>query len=92
MNRILWNRRGDRGGDIDEIVLHNATVHVEQMDSRCWWIGIELVDGGYWAGNFTADSRGRMRFWEQERDGFEWDEDRSHEDVIDRVRAAGEGE
>lgn len=78
MNRILWNTRDH---DIDEIVLHDAsTVHVEQMDDRCWWIGIDLPDGGYWSGNFTADSRGRMRFWEQERIGFEWDEDKSHDE------------
>lgn len=77
VGRILWNRRDK---DIDEIVLHDATVHVEQMDDRCWWIGIDLPDGGYWSGNFHADSRGRMRFSEQECVGFEWDEDKSHED------------
>jgi hypothetical protein len=42
-DRILWNRRptGPRDtGDIDEIVVHDCTVHVEQMDERCWWIGV----------------------------------------------------
>ncbi len=74
MNRILWNRRDH---DIDEIVLHDAkTVHVEQLDDRCWWIGITLADG-YWAGNFIADSRGRMRFAEQEGTVV-WAEDREH--------------
>jgi len=76
MNRILWNVRGD---DIDEIVLHNATVHIEQMGNRCWWIGITLPDGGYWAGNFTT-RKSRMRFTQQEMWGFDWDHDRSHDD------------
>ena len=75
MNRILWNKRDE---DIDEVVLHDATVHVEQMNDRCWWIGIYLSDDRYWMGNFVADSRGRMRFVEQENEGIEWAEDRSH--------------
>lgn len=74
-NRILWNQRDH---DIDEIVLSDvATVHVEQMNDRCWWIGITLANGTEWSGNFTADSRGRMRFDEQEGNVV-WDEDREH--------------
>ena len=73
-NRILWNVRG---GDIDEIVISNCTVHVEQMDSNCWWIGITRADGGYWAGNFHT-RRSRMTFTEQEREGFEWDHEGAH--------------
>ena len=77
-NRILWNVRDE---DIDEIVLHDATVHIEQMDDRCWWIGVTLNDGGYWSGNLHCDSRGRMKFTEQEsRDGFELDMDDAHDD------------
>ena len=78
VNRILWNERGD---DIDEIVLHDvATLHVEQMDDRCWWIGVNLANGGYWAGNFIAKSRGPMRFTEQEMTDFEWDSDAAHDE------------
>lgn len=88
IGRILWNTRGD---DIDEIVIHNATlVHVEQVDDRCWWIGITLPDGGYWAGNFHCDSRGRMKFTEQETWGFEWDDDDTHELALhERTDGAG---
>lgn len=76
-NRILWN---ERDHDIDEIVISDvATVHVEQMHDRCWWIGITRNDGSYWAGNFFATSRGRMTFTEQEQEGFEWDKDDTHE-------------
>lgn len=85
VGRILWNERpaqslpGGGGGDIDEIVVRNpAVVHVEQMNDRCWWIGVYLDDDRYWMGNFVADSRGRMRFVEQENAGVEWDEDREH--------------
>lgn len=76
--RILWNRRGDGvkdAGDIDEIVLHGVDVHIEQMDDRCWWIGMYRGDDR-WAGNFSCDSRGRMTFSEQEDDlGFDKDEE-----------------
>ena len=76
MNRILWNKRGK---DIDEIVLHDVErVHIEQMDDRCWWIGVYLEGvARYWMGNFVADSRGHMRFVEQENAGIEWDQDAS---------------
>lgn len=76
MNRILWN---ERGGEIDEIVLHNATVHIEQMGDECWWIGITLPDGGYWAGNFFARSKKRMTFTQRETWGIEWGRDDTHE-------------
>ena len=55
------------------------TVHIEQMDDRCWWIEIVRQDGTYWMGNFVADSRGRMRFVEQENNGVEWEHDATHE-------------
>ncbi len=77
MNRILWNQRN---GEIDEIVLHDATVHIEQMGDGCWWIGINLPNDGYWAGNFFAKSRKRMTFTQQEMWGFEWQDDRSHDE------------
>lgn len=76
MNRILWNS-GEN--DIDEVVFENVDVHIEQMTPRMWWIGI-YIDGveTYWSGNFVCDSRGRMSFMEQERAGFDWDEEASH--------------
>lgn len=76
-DRILWNRRTD-DPDIDEIVVHDATIHVEQMNDRCWWIGVYRGDT-YWMGNFHCDSRGRMRFTEQENNGIVWEEDDSHD-------------
>ncbi len=86
-DRILWNRRPDplkgwdREQDIDEIVIHGCTVHVEQMDNRCWWIGVTKTDDPqvYWSGNFSCDSRGRMRFTEQESRGIVWGSDLTHE-------------
>jgi hypothetical protein len=79
-NRILWNVRGE---DIDEVVFRKPRlVHVEQMTERCWWIGVYFGDihGPSWMGNFVADSRGRMRFVEQENDGVVWDENGSHDE------------
>lgn len=75
-HRILWNVRGD---DIDEVVFdHPKLVHIEQMHGRCWWIGVSLPDGGYWAGNFECDSRGRMTFTEQDSERFDWTDDDEH--------------
>lgn len=72
-HRILWNPGRD---EIDEIVLHDVeTVHVEQMDDRCWWIGVTMKDGSCWEGNFH--SRRRMTFTEQEST-VEWDRDEEH--------------
>lgn len=84
MNRILWNRRprdARDGGDIDEVVLHDVhTVHIEQMNGQCWWIGIYIDRDHYWMGNFTADSRGRMTFSEQENAlSDDWEHDGTHE-------------
>lgn len=83
MNRILWNRRPSDGdtGDIDEIVLHEPnTVHIEQMDHQVDGDPPAAGNGRYWMGNFVADSRGRMRFVEQENVGIDWERDESHED------------
>lgn len=83
MKRILWNRRPSPcvAGDVDEIVLTDvSTVHVEQMSTRSWWIGVTLADGSEWSGEFVADSRGRMMFLEQEST-VEWDRDETHGDV-----------
>jgi hypothetical protein len=81
-DRILWNRRPKNVsdvGDIDEIVAHNVTVHIEQMDDRCWWIGITWPDGSSWDGNFHATKKGEMTFGQQcHRDGG-WPSDEEHE-------------
>lgn len=86
-NRILWNRRPtDRdAGDIDEIVIdHPTSIHVEQMDDRRWWIGIYLSEEGQecrrWTGEFIANSRGRMGFYEIECD-LKWDRDEAHPEL-----------
>lgn len=86
MNRILWLRRPRNAepGSIDELVLHDAaTVHVEQLDERCWWIGLSGVGGNSdaeWSGYFTTDRRGRMRFTQGANDGVVWDRDATHEE------------
>lgn len=78
MSRILWN---ERGGEIDEIVAHNVTVHIEQMSDSCWWLSITDAAGGRWAGNiYSASGRAKVTFTEQENDGLVWDEDDAHEE------------
>ena len=71
MNRILRNE----DGTIDEVLVENATVHVEQMSGDCYWMSID-VGGAYWSANFVAD--GFVALEEQADDGVPWDEDRTH--------------
>lgn len=55
MKRILWNRRPTGPtdpGDIDEIVADGATVHVEQMHGRCWWLSPHCLDDDQGAFDF----------------------------------------
>lgn len=81
-DRILWNRRPKNArdtGDIDEIVAHNVTVHIEQMDDRCWWIGITWPDGSSWDGNFHATKKGKMTFGQQAPLDGGWPSDEEHE-------------
>lgn len=80
-HRILWNKRDT---DIDEIVIdHPASAHVEQLNPRCWWIGIYLSEDGEdvrrWTGYFQADNRGRMTFYQAECD-LTWGRDESHDE------------
>lgn len=80
VSRILWNRRpadGGWGGDIDEIVCHDATVHIEQMDDSCWWVGVYGNGGQRWSGNFTVDD-GKLRFSQQDSE-WAWDLDQYHD-------------
>ena len=86
-HRILWNVR-DQG--IDEIVIdHPELVHIEQMNPRCWWIGIYIDGLNRWSGNFSCDSRGRMQFTQQDCD-IEWDDDDSHDEKKPLANAEGE--
>lgn len=85
MNRILWNERpvpglmGRAGGDIDEIVVTDCTVHIEQMNDGCYWIGI-TKGGAEWMGNiYIDDDCVLLRFNQQENDGLVWERDDSHE-------------
>ena len=35
--------RNHASGRLDEIVAHNANVHLEQMDNNYWWMGLEVA-------------------------------------------------
>jgi hypothetical protein len=75
IDRILWNHGRET---IDEIVVHNCTVHVEQMDDRCWWIGVYKGDEQMWTGNFHCyRHKDGMKFTEQD-DDLEWDREDEH--------------
>ena len=85
VDRIVWNRRPDQdGGDIDELVIHDVTVHIEQMSDNAWWIGLRRGDHE-WTGNFHVDDSGRLRFSEQDNDGIVWAHDTSHSSEADHA-------
>ena len=46
--------RRNEDGSLDEIVAHNAWVHLEQMGGNYWWMRIE-VEGRAVVVNFTTD-------------------------------------
>ena len=74
-DRILWNRRPENArdcGDIDEIVMSNVSVHVEQMNDRCWWIGI------YKEGDFDGTHAPIVEDPERAEDKGHDDECRTH--------------
>lgn len=83
MNRILWNGEADREPErgrptIDEFVIHDATIHLEQMSDQCYWIGIDTKDGKHLAVNVWA-RRAHIFCTEQESD-IAWDEVSTHDD------------
>ncbi len=45
--------RNHANGRLDEIVAHSANVHLEQMDSNYWWMGIE-IQGRYFHVRFSS--------------------------------------
>lgn len=80
-DRILWNRRPSDPrdtGNIDEIVVHNCTVHIEQMGDDNWSVMVTKGDA-FWCGLFQAEPRRRMRFGESFNEGLSWDRDDSHD-------------
>ena len=65
------------GETIDEIVVHDCMVHVEQMNDRCWWIGIYKGDLR-WSGNFSCyRHKDGMAFTEQDAE-LPWGRDEEH--------------
>jgi hypothetical protein len=42
---MTFEIRNDADGALDEVIAHNAFVHLERMDTNAWWLGITLPDG-----------------------------------------------
>lgn len=73
--RILWNEAERK--TIDEFVVHDATIHLEQMDDNCYWIGITDADGREFSVNLHTP-RATIRCTQQDCEWM-WDEDATHE-------------
>jgi hypothetical protein len=44
----------EKNGAIDEIVIKRGNIHIEQMDSSRWFMGVDASDGSYWQFWFGA--------------------------------------
>lgn len=43
--KAKYEIRRNEDGSLDEIVAYDSFVHLEQMDTGHWWLGITLPDG-----------------------------------------------
>lgn len=59
--------RNHANGRLDEIVARKADVHLEQMDSGFWWMGLE-VGGRRFHVNFVSAKGIRVTVDEEESD------------------------
>lgn len=80
IDRILWNRGRKT---VDEIVVHNCTVHLEQMTDQSYWIGIYRGDGArdalavdLWVDGGRKPLLCRVR--DDSAGGWPWDRDDEH--------------
>ncbi len=75
-DRVLWNR----DGTVDEIVIHNCTIHLEQMSDTAYWMGITkgggtlMVDIGH-----SGKSPLACTMWDDSEISWEWDEEDRHD-------------
>lgn len=82
IDRILWNRRPRHErdmGDIDEIVVHDCTVHIEQMGDEEWSV-VVMKGETQWSGSFYSP-HGAASFGQVDGGGMTWDRDDSHEEA-----------
>lgn len=73
-SRILRNHDEET---VDEIVVHNCTFHLEQMDDTSYWIGIDVGHKNRLAIWLTI--QGRSLSCTVQDAAWEWDEDRTHQ-------------
>ena len=72
-SRVLFNA----DGTVDELVVHDASVHVEQMGDHDYQIDVVTADG-VWFGTFAIDpATGRLELSEDET-GMRWDDVATH--------------
>lgn len=52
-----------RNGEIDEIIIRNGDIHIEQMSSSEWYMGVNASDGAFWQFWFGAkNGKTRVEF------------------------------
>lgn len=77
IDRILWNRGRKT---VDEVVVHNCTIHLEQMTDQGYWMGVYKGDNSLMV-NLWVDGGRKPLLCRVDDDGPEawgWDEDGEH--------------
>lgn len=75
VDRILRNNDGET---VDEVVVHDCTVHIEQMTDESYWIGIYKGDFAI-AVNFYSTAPIRCLVEDTDHPGrWQWGQDRTH--------------
>lgn len=73
IDRILRNRGGET---VDEVVVHDCTVHLEQMAETAYWVGIYKGDAAL-AVHLWVDHEGHLKC-RVDAPGWHWDQDKTH--------------
>jgi hypothetical protein len=79
VDRILWNHGRET---VDEIVVHNCTIHLEQMTGQSYWMGISK-GGADFTVNLSHRGRLPLQCTGYDNSGYggiewNWDDDDEH--------------
>jgi hypothetical protein len=75
---------------LDEIVAHNAFVHLEQMSHHGWWMGIEAGGKHFHLWFTLEDGRLCVRLSDQDEENTTWEGDNRENPLPEANGPAGE--
>ncbi len=78
-NRILRNNDSLDDRTVDEVVVHNCTVHLEMMSNSAYWIGIyDPATGKSVDVDLVATCRPKRLLCTVRDESWDWDSDSTH--------------